>query len=139
MAEKRSGKSRRLATGPHRLGAGVREVFTGAHQLRADSGAVCGLDSLGELVERQSSRAQMVAQQDHGLLTLGIGHAIGQVVQLEATLTPNGAREVLAETVTPRRVAADDLDPDQGSPGTRRRDVAAVDPICPPGSRPGSW
>ncbi len=80
-AEERRGDTGGAAR-PNRLSWNVREALPGTDQLLSDPGLVGDFDSLGELLERQPPREEMVSQRDHRLLALGVRNPIGQVGQL---------------------------------------------------------
>ena len=62
MAEEGSGETGPLATGEKAVTGDLWQIFAGAGELLADPGAIGDLDPLRELLERQASGQQVVAE-----------------------------------------------------------------------------
>jgi hypothetical protein len=58
----------------------VRQVFLDRREFPADAGPESSLDPLGELLEGQAAREQMLAEHDHRMLAFGIRNPVGRVV-----------------------------------------------------------
>jgi hypothetical protein len=77
-------QGRREASGPAarvgRLNEHPGQAVLDTHQVPAELGPQGGLDSPGELLERQAPREKVIAEHDDSLLAVSVGDAQGRIV-----------------------------------------------------------